>query len=131
MNIDELIAKQKTVMDSVNPVDQDVLIGDDILTVRIWPLRGSAWRDLIATHPWREGATFDQQLGYNLDGVVRDYPKVYLVVDGNPENVTERWPELFDVLSAADIKHLGFAMWGLNEFDPANRLTKATKKPSA
>ena len=127
MDIDALIARQKAALDNVKPVDQDVLLGDEAVTVRLWPLTGPAWRDLVATHPWREGAQFDQQLGYNLDGVVRDYPKVYLVVDGEPVNVTDRWADLFEVLSGADIKNLGFAVWGLNEFDPADRLVKAGK----
>ena len=127
MDIDALIAAQKATLDKVQPVDQDVMLGDDIVTVRVWPLSGVAWRDLTAKHPWREGSEFDQQLGYNLDGVVRDYPKVYLVADGDPVNVTDRWPEIVDVLTGVDIKNLGFAVWGLNEFDPANRMVSAGK----
>lgn len=95
--------------------------------MRVWPLSGVAWRDLIAKHPGRDGSTFDQQLGYNLDGVARDYPKVYLVVDGDVSNVSDRWSEIVDVLSGADINNLGFVVWGLNEFDPADRLVKAGK----
>lgn len=127
MNIEELIAKQKATLDNVKPVDQDVILGEDLVTVRLWPLSGVAWRDLTAVNPPRAGSTLDQQLGYNLDGVVRSYPRVYLVDGDDINDPSEHWPGLVDVLTGADLKNLGFAVWGLNEFDPADRLVKAGK----
>lgn len=128
MNIDELISKQKAALDSVEPVDQDVLLGDDIVTVRLWTLAGIAWRNLIATCPAREGAPFDQQLGYNLDAVVANYPRINLINGDDTTDVAEQWPSIAAVLTAADIKNFGFAVWGLNEFDPTDRLITATKE---
>lgn len=127
IDVDALIAKQKAALDKVEPVTQDVLLGDEVVGVRFWPLSGVAWRDLTARHPWREDAQFDQSLGYNLDGVLRDYPRVYLVQGDTVTDVADKWAEIVDVLTGADLKNLGFAIWGLNEFDPQNRLATAGK----
>lgn len=127
MNIDEMISKQKAALDAVKPIDQDVLLGDGIVTVRLWPLAGPVWRNLVATCPAREGAPFDQQLGYNLDAVVTNYPRINLIVGDDATDVADQWPSIVDVLTGADIRNLGFAVWGLNEFDPTDRLITAQR----
>lgn len=140
MDIAALVAKARESFDSVKPVDQPVLVGDEVVTARFWPIAGTAWRNLTAEHPPRPGVVMDQNLGYNLDAVTRNYPHVYLVQGddvvkvsdplpkkrpGDPER--RPWFEVVDVLSAPDLKNLASAVWGLNEYDPAKRLAQAGK----
>lgn len=131
VDVDALIKKARDHFDTVKPVDQDVMFGDEKVTVRLWPVPGPAWRDLTAKHPWREGSTFDQALGYDLDGVLREYPRVYLVAGDEVTDVADRWADLCEALSGPDLKNLAFAVWGLNDYDPAQRLAAAGKASKA
>jgi len=137
VNVDELIAKARAELETVEPVDLDVLLGKTLVKVRLWPLTGGEWRALTAVHPPRERSVFDQNLGYNLDSVVRDYPKVFLVdgdevvnvaVEDDPENPGHRkWHDVYDVLDGPDMKNLASAVWGLNEFEHQKRVAAAGK----
>lgn len=127
IDVQALIAAQKQKLDTVEPVTQEVLLGDDLVGVRLWPLSGVAWRDLTAKHPLREDSQFDQALGYDLDGVLRAYPRVYLVNGDDVQDVAGSWAEICGVLSAPDLKNLAYVIWGLNEYDPAQRLAAAGK----
>lgn len=137
MDIDALIAKGRAAFDSVEPVDMPVTFGDARVTVRFWPQTGGEWRALTAVHPPRPGSVWDQNLGYNLDAVVRDYPKVYLVdgddvvhvsVPSDPKKPNEwRWHGLYDVLPPGDMKNLASALWGLNEYEYQKRAIAAGK----
>lgn len=127
IDVKALIASQKQVLDSVEPVTQDVLLGEKVIGVRFWPA-GSAWEELTSAHPARAGVQSDIALGYNLAGVVRAYPRTYLVEGDDVQAIVgEEWGELYDVLSGPDQKNLGFAVWGINEYDPAQRLEAAGK----
>lgn len=127
VDVDALVAKAKAALDNVEPTDQDALLGDELVTVRFWPVSGQEWRELVAKHPWREGSQFDQALGYNLDSVLTEYPKVYLVQGDDVTNVSDRWASICEVLSAPDLKNLAIAVWGMHEFDPQRRLDAAGK----
>jgi hypothetical protein len=136
VDIDSLIAKAKANLDTVEPVTQEILVGGQLVGARFWPLTGPAWRDLCATNPPRMGSASDQQFGYNLDAVVRAYPRVYLVEGDEITDLTvvddagkrvSRWPEIVDTLSGPDLKNLGYAVWGLNDYDPAQKLVAAGK----
>lgn len=128
IDVKALVAAQKQALDSVEPVSQEVLLGEELVMVRFWPVSGSAWEELTSKHPPRQGVQSDTALGYNLAGVVRDYPRTYLVSGDDVQPVVgEQWAEVYDVLSGPDKKNLGYAVWGLNEYDPAQRLAKAGK----
>lgn len=128
IDVSGLIAQQKKALDLVEPVTQDVLLGDELVGVRFWPVGGGVWEELTSKNPPRKGSQSDVALGYNLAGVVRDYPRTYLVVGEAAEPVVgEQWAEVYDVLSGPDKKNLGYAVWGLNEYDPAQRLAAAGK----
>lgn len=137
IDVKALIEKQKHALDSVEPVDQEVLLGGQIVTVRIWPVSGGVWDELTSSNPARtvedaEGnrvpVKYDLDLGYNLSGVVRSYPRLYLV-DGDEVTpiVGEQWAEVYDVLSGPDKKALGYAVWGKNEFEPTQMKLAAGK----
>lgn len=131
IDVKALIAAQKQALDSVEPVTQEVLVGDDLVGVRFWPVPG-AWEELTSKNPPRAGISSDEALGYNLAGVVRDYPRTYLVVGDEVQPIVgDEWAEFYDVLSGPDKKNLGFAVWGLNEWDPAKKIESAGKARAA
>ena len=122
MDVQALIAKQKQTLDTVKPVDQEVLFAGEVVTVRFWPLAGPAWRDLCAKHPNRDESQFDQALGYNLTAVVADYPRVFLVDGDDVQDVAAEWADICAVLSGPDLKNLEYAVWGINEYEPTQAL---------
>lgn len=128
IDIKALVEKQKQSLDSVEPVTQDVLLGDEIVGVRFWPVAPAVWEELTSKHPARKDNPSDASLGYNLAGVVRDYPRTYLVIGDDVQPVVgEQWAEVYDVLSGPDKKNLGYAVWGKNEWEHAQRLVAAGK----
>lgn len=136
MDLDALIADAKAKFEATEPVTQDVLLGSKVVGVRFWPIPGPEWRDLVASNPPRPGAAMDQNLGYNVDAVVRAFPKVALVDGDEVDNMIRRdaegrefskWPEVHDSLSGADLKNLAMAVWGLHEWDPQKALVEAGK----
>ena len=69
----------------------------------------------------------DQALGYNLTGVVMDYPKVYSVDGDEVTDISDVWSETCVYLSGPDLKALEYLIWGINEYDPAQKLAAAGK----
>lgn len=137
MDLDALIAKGRAALENVQPVDQDVMIGDELVTVRFWPMTGGEWRAFTAAHAPRAKSVFDQNAGYNVDAAVRGYPKTYLVqgddvvnvaVPADPEKPDHlRWHDIYDLLSGPDMKNLAIALWGINEFEHQKRFAQAGK----
>lgn len=128
IDVAALIAAQKQELDSVQPQTQDVLLGGNIVGVRFWPVSGGVWEELTSKHPPRAGVETDTAIGYNIAGVVRDYPRTYLVVGDDVQPVVgEQWAEVYDVLSGPDKKNLAAVVWGINELDPAEKLAAAGK----
>lgn len=127
MDIKALVAKAKQDMDTVSSVDQDVLVAGEKVTVRLWPLSGVAYRDLCAKHPNRTASEFDEALGYNLTAVTQSYPRVYAVDGDEVTDIAEDWADICAMLTAPELKALEYAVWGLNEFEPTQRLAAAGK----
>lgn len=127
MDIKALVAKAKQDMDTVSSVDQDVLVAGEKVTVRLWPLSGVAYRDLCAKHPNRDASEFDEALGYNLTAVTQSYPRVYAVDGDEVTDIAEDWADICAMLTAPELKALEYAVWGLNEFEPTQRLAAAGK----
>lgn len=128
IDVKALVAAQKQKLDTVEPVTQEVLLGDDIVGVRFWPVAPAVWEELTSRHPARKDNQSDASLGYNLAGVVREYPRTYLVVGDEVQPVVgEQWAEVYDALSGPDRKNLGFAVWGKNEWEHAQRMVAAGK----
>ncbi len=127
MDIQSLVAKARRDFDTVNSVDQDVMIGDELVTIRLWPLTGTAYRDLCAQHANRTASEFDEALGYNLTAVTQSYPRVYAVDGDEVTDIAETWADTCAVLSAPDLKALEYAVWGINEYEPTQRMAAAGK----
>ena len=132
MDIQALVAKAKHDMEARDPdnptfIDQDVLVGEQVVTVRIWPLSGNKYRDLCALHPNRTASEFDEALGYNLTAETQSYPSVYAVDGDEVTNISDSWADMTAVLSAPDLKALEYVVWGLNEYEPTVRMAAAGK----
>lgn len=122
VDVDALIKKARQEFDSSEPVEQDVVLGDRRVTVRARVLDPQAWLDLTAKFPPREDAVRDKRMGYNLYAAVREYPGISLVVDGEEQPLGERWPDVWDVLSAPDKNNVAILVWGKNELEPSQRV---------
>lgn len=130
MDIDDLIAHAKRKQSKAKPVDQVVMIGGREVTVRIYPVDGTTWDTLTAKNPPRLNVAKDIELGYDLLGVLRDYPEI-AIVDGeevdnlkrvNPEGQAySMWPEICAVLGGPSLDALKFAIWGKNVHEASKR----------
>lgn len=134
MDITQLIADARAAAATDEPtsVDVDILIQETFAVVRFTALDGTAWTDLTATHPAREGSALDLNVGgYNIDGVVLDYPvDKILVTVGEAEAQTvdkKTWQDLVGILSGPDQRNLRTGVWGINHLDPQNRRIAAKK----
>lgn len=129
-DVDAALAKAREVFDDTTPVDQEILLGDEVVTVRVRPLDGAAWRDLLATFPPRDGSDTDKARGYNLTGVTRAYPRVVLLDGEDEQDVSEKWHDITGAVSGGDLHLIEIAVWGVNEYYPRQRLGKALKGES-
>lgn len=142
MNVDDLITGAKAFFEAREPVEQPVLMGENLLSVTVSPMGGLEWRNFIANHPPRPDHIVDRNAGYNVDTAVAAYPHVTVTVDGEPIELTaevdgktvSRWADLVGAMDAADIDNLAATLWGLNHFEHVQRLlgkAQTPKKPKS
>lgn len=128
IDVQALLAAQKQKLDEVKPVTQEVLLGEDLVGVRFWPVSGDVWEEITSKNPPRKDNPSDAALGYNLSGVARDYPRTYLVIGDDVKPIVgEEWAEVYSALSGPDKKNLCGAVWGLNEYEATKRMAAAKK----
>ena len=140
MDVAALVAKAREQFEQAEPVDQDVLMGDEVVTVRFDPIDGQTFRALTMEHPPRPKVVTDQNLGYDIDAVVRWYPKVSLVQGDDVTRVSDPlprkratdpehrpWFDVLDALEGPDLKTLASVVWGMCEYTPQKRLMRAGK----
>lgn len=146
MNVDELIRRAKDAIANAEAVTKYVTVGGEMVGVRFTPLPGHEWRDLKARHLPRDGSFFDQNLGFNIDAVVRDYPRMSVVSGDEVDDLLRPdgggksryiWPDVFDTLEDPAIEVLAQSLWEVHQFDPQQRMIAAgkalrgEKKPSS
>lgn len=129
MSLKDDIAAARAALEAVEPVTQEVEVGGKLHTLSFLPAGGQVWADLVAMHPPREGSKIDSDFGFNADAVGRAYPVELISDDGEPV-AAEDWQDMFAVLSSPNIKNIGTAVWGINQFVPAVKLAQL-KKASA
>jgi hypothetical protein len=123
-------------------IDELTLDASDKLVLRFTRLPGRDWARITSRHPVRPGVGIDMHFGYNYDAVCEDAatysdPKTQesfgaLIEDGERVELSrEEWAELFDVLAGSDIESIRDAIWGLNEYEPEQRLQALVKASGA
>lgn len=136
-DIEALIAGAKKAIEQVEPEDVEILLGEELVKVRFWPLSGQKWRSLVASHPARiekdaEGKTVvaqqDRASGFNVDSLTRAYPRVALVDDGEEKPLDEAlWGRILDVLDGPGFEGIAATIFFLNVIIPAQRTAAAGK----
>jgi hypothetical protein len=129
-----LAARKAQLAESALTEDVQVLLGDELVTLRFTELKGMEWAEVTARSPARADATIDRRYGYNVHGAAAiAAPKSGKRVDGDelvPLSESE-WRDLFDVLSGPDFAAIADAMFLLHEIGPSGRLAAAKKASTA
>ena len=137
VDVAKLVEKGRGALSQVKPVDQAVMVGDEVVIVRVWALSGVEWRLLKAKFPPRteqgddgkqKVVAADARYGFDLDGVVAAYPRVKIVDGETEQDVTrDEWAAICEVLDGPYLDALAMVIWGKNEFEPNQRLIEAGK----
>lgn len=137
IDVEALISSAKKAFEQAEPDDIRILMGEEEVTVRIWPVTGQEWRRLTATYPARigedaDGASAviqaDRAFSYNVDALTREYPRVALVDDGTEKNLdTKLWGRILDVLDGPAFEGVAAVIFYLNVVMPAKRQAAAGK----
>lgn len=101
-----------------------------LVVLRFTRLGGAKWAELTSRHPVRVGVQIDMHYGYNYDAVCGAAAVESGVrVEGDEEipMTPEQWAKLLEVLSGNEVQLIRDAVWGLNEFEPAQRLGELVK----
>ena len=137
LDIDALISNAKKEQAEAGPEELHVLLGGEVVVIRLWPLSGPDWRALFAKHPPRtmivdekpKTLTADVPFGCNIDSLVRDYPRVALVKGDEEQELDKRtWRRILDVLPADGISGVAATAIWLNVAEPAHRHMEAQGK---
>lgn len=140
IDIDAMIAGQKAYLESIEPVDVPVAIGEKNLIIRVPFLMPEEFGILTAVHPPRPGVAVDLTLWFSLDAVTKAMPNITLI-DGDEVDALFRlrdkeaayvWPEIYGALEPEDAQNVRMAVWALHIWEPEQRrlsvLQKKTKK---
>lgn len=136
LDVSALVSKAREQFDKVDPVEQDLLIGGELVKARFYPVTGQEWRALVVAHPPRVEAegektvviAADRPFGFDADSLLTDYPRVSLVDgDGETELSAAEWADVVSVLSGPSLEAARLTVWGINVFQPAQEFTAAGK----
>lgn len=136
-DIEALIAGAKKAIEQVEPEDVEILLGEDLVQIRFWPVSGQEWRGLVASHPARlekdaDGksviAQQDRAHGFNVDSLTRAYPRVALVDDDGEKPLDGTlWGRILDVLDGPGFEGIAATIFFLNVIIPSQRTAAAGK----
>lgn len=134
--LDDLIKQARAHLESIEPVDVEVVFGDQAATVRVPFIMPDDFTELTDLHPPRPGVAVDMSLWFSLSAVTAAYPGVVLIIDDVEDDlyrVREKeavyiWPELYAVMSPEDAQNVRMAVWALHIWEPQQRLAAAKAK---
>ena len=136
IDVEALIAGAKKTFEQAEPEDVQILMGEEAVTARFWPLSGREWRDLVAAHPARseeiDGKTVvvqaDRVFNFNADTLTSAYPRVALVQGDDVTDLTlALWGRVLSVLDGNAVEGIAATIFYMNVIDPAKRLAAAGK----
>lgn len=128
--LDDLISAAKAEIAEPKLVEQEVVIAGEIVTFEFTKIDGMEWRNLIAKFPARADVVRDRNLGYNYDLVPSGFPVASIrMIDGEErtEVTADQWAGVLGVLESPDLFNVSTALWGLHEWEPAQRAVEAKK----
>lgn len=137
-DLKDLIARQRVEIEQPKNESVDVVLGGELVRVQVSRLLPDVWQQLVAEHPPRKVERVevdgkrvsmvhsDSNVGYDQQGLPRDYPADHITVDG-AEVDQETWRELFSVLNSVHQNNVHTVMWGLNVFDAIKELDSLGK----
>ena len=137
IDLESLIAAARAEFDEAEPQDVDVLLGAELVKVRLWPLAPQAWRVLYADNPVRVKVVDGERVerpsdvpyGCDIDTVVREYPRVALVQSDDVKELDrETWKRIVDVLPLDGLQGVMATIAYMNIAEPAQRLVEALGK---
>lgn len=136
VDVSALVSKAREQFDKVEPVEQELLIGGELVKARFYPVTGQEWRALVVAHPPRtevvDGKTVviaaDRPFGFNADSLLVEYPRVSLV-DGDGETALSvaEWGDVVSVLAEPSLEAARLTVWGVNVWGPSKEFTDAGK----
>lgn len=122
IDVAALIAAQKAKLDSVEPTDVPVTVGDQDVTLRVWPVTGEKFNELEDLCQKSDGTGADYRL------VAGMYPRTYIADGDDVQHVQgESLRDLIAVLSAPDRDAIGAVLWGINRWEPTQKDASAGK----
>lgn len=136
MDFDELLAEADAFFAEIPAEEVEVSLGRRNAMVRFEPLTGPEWRALTVRHPPKVDVLYDMRLGYDLDGVLADYPRVTVTVDGETvEMITpgpdgkpvNRFGRFVEKVRNGGQRDMAMTIYFLNDADPRKELERAGK----
>ena len=137
VDVDELIASAKAAQDQAVPEDVEVLFGEQLTKVRLWPLTRQAWRELVDKHAARfdlvDGrrvvSQSDVAYGFNTATLPEAYPRV-AIVQGDEEQKLDKatWKRLLQVMPEDGYAGVLAVIVFMNVGAPAQRTMEALGK---
>lgn len=135
-NLDALLEKQEEHYRSIQPVEVDVMVGEQpvkLLVPFVWP---ADFSELADHHAPRRSVAADIPLWFDLDGVTGAYPGITAMVDGETDDLYRvrdqeavyGWPDLYKALSPEDRQSARMAVWALHIWEPEQRRIAAFAK---
>jgi hypothetical protein len=103
---------------------------DALVTLRFTRLPGNEWSDLTSRCPVRLDAPIDRQYGYNMQAVstlAAPISGVRVEDDAEVSLEDSEWVDLFETISGHEFILVMDAIYELNEYEPAQRVSSLKK----
>lgn len=110
------------------------LVSESLVTLRFTRLSGVEWAELTARCPVRLDAAIDRQYGYNMHAVCRLAAPLSggILVEGEVNSLSDsEWVDLFETVSGFEFNRIVDAIYELNEYEPAMRVSALKKELSS
>lgn len=111
--------------------DVQVELGGELVTFRFTEMPGEDWAEATTRNPVRLASPIDRNYGYNMHGtvaLVAQYCGVRVEDDGAETKLTPKtWEGVFKALSGHDYQQVVSCVWGLNEYNPQQRIADLKK----
>lgn len=136
--LDELIARQQEYLRSIEPVEVDVIVGEQPVKLFVPFMHPNEFDELANRNPPHRFGAVDIPLWFDLEGVTSSYPGITVVSDGveddlfrvRDQEAVYCWPELYKVLSPEDRQSARMAVWALHVWAPDQQRKNAAAKKS-